>query len=224
MDWLTRTFYYGFRFGIKAWRKLFFDFKSWGHENIPEGPKIFCSNHISSNDPVFAITLMKEPVHVVMGSVFYTPFIKHFLALAEQINALPEFRKLVVDRAVNYLEQGESVYIFPEGTTGNQRGLKDFYPGLARIYLKHPVPIVPIGFATPRRNIDEKEVRVGDVLFHKMVVLSKNFYANIGEPLTFPEAEAMSDTKAAETLIMTRVKEEVGRLITDIKQNKFWSY
>ncbi len=204
---------------------LFYDFRVWGTENIPrEGPRIYCSNHFSSSDPGFVITLMPEPVHMVIGSAFGIPGLGTLLKAGEQINAFgEEDRKKVIPEAVEYLKKGESVYIFPEGDIGNQQELRRFYTGIARIYLEYPVPVVPIGLISPRRNVTDKDVTVHEVLFHQLRVVSRNYYANIGTPMKFTEYRNMEDTRKAAGEITERIKLRISELIDDIKQNKFWS-
>ena len=58
-----------------------------------------------------------------------------------------------------------------------------------------------------------------------MTVVSKNYYANIGDPMTFEEERklALTDRNKAEEIITEKIKKEVEFLINDIKMNKFWS-
>ena len=60
---------------------------------------------------------------------------------------------------------------------------------------------------------------------HEMTVVSKNYYANIGAPMTFEEERklALTDKAKAEEIITEKIKKEVEFLINDIKMNKFWS-
>ncbi len=160
---------------------------------------------------------------MVIGPGFGIPVVSNFLHWTEQIPALaPEDKHKVVDRAVEYLKQGDSVYIFPEGRLNTIEQLDVFRAGLARIYLRNPVPIIPIGLIAPKRRVRRKQSQVAG---REMTVVSKNYYANIGEPMEFPEALeiAKTDPKRAEEMIMEAVKSEVSRLIEDIKTNKFWS-
>ena len=184
-----RIVYNLIRTGIRLNLSLFYDFRVWGSENIPaEGPRIYCSNHFSSSDPGFVITLMKEPVHMIIGSAFGIPGVSLLLHAGEQINAFDEeARKNVIPEAVKYLKRGESVYIFPEGDIGDQQELRKFFTGIARIYLECPAPVIPIGLISPRRNVSDRDVTVHEVLFHQLRVVSKNYYANIGPSLHFPE-------------------------------------
>lgn len=58
---------------------------------------------------------MDESVHMVIGPGFTVPVFKTILKAGEQINVLPEHRKNVIPKAIEYLKRGESIYIFPKG-------------------------------------------------------------------------------------------------------------
>jgi 1-acyl-sn-glycerol-3-phosphate acyltransferase len=225
MHWLRMSFYNIIKYSIKLYLKTFLEFKVWGKENIPEGPKIFCSNHFSSTDPFYMITIMDEPIHMIIGPGFSVPIFRHVLKMGKQINALDENRKRVVGTAVDYLKNGESIYIFPEGDLNDQKLLGTFYPGMARIYLTHPVPIIPIGIISPIRYVKEKErnIRIGETIYRTLTVLTGKFYANIGKPLMFPKAEKEGLTSDSIERVTSDVKKRIGMLIRDIKINKFWS-
>jgi 1-acyl-sn-glycerol-3-phosphate acyltransferase len=203
--------------------QLNYDFQTWQEVELPPGPKLFCSNHFSSSDVHFVTTLMDDPLHVVIGPGFGIPVVGKFLGWTEQIRALtPEDRKQVVGDAVRHLRSGDSVYIFPEGRLNTQQTLDVFRPGIARIYLEKPVPVIPIGLIAPRRRVRDKHSKAAG---RKMTVVSRNYYANIGRPMEFPEALAVAgnDRKEAEQMICDALREEVSRLIEEIKTDKFWS-
>lgn len=218
MYWLKKKIYNFIKKGIKLYLNIFLEFKVWGHENIIDGPKIFCSNHFSSTDPFFMITIMDEPVHMVIGPGFSVPVFRKILKLGEQINALPENRKNVISDAVKYLKKGESIYIFPEGDLNDQVSLKEFYHGMAKIHLEFPCKIIPIGIVSPIRYVKEidKNLKVGETTYRTFAVMSGKYYANIGECIDFDK-----NVKAEE--ITNTVKNRIKFLIDDIKTNKFWN-
>jgi 1-acyl-sn-glycerol-3-phosphate acyltransferase len=225
MHWLRKGLYNIFKYAIKGYLRTFLEFIVWGKENIPPGPKIFCSNHFSSTDPFFAITIMDEPVHMIIGPGFSVPFFRHILKMGKQINALPENRSRVIPSAIEYLKKNESIFIFPEGDLNDQKSLRTFYSGLARIYLAYPVPIVPIGILSPIRYVKEKErnIVVGETVYKTLTVLTGKYYANIGKPLRFPIFEHNGAASDAIGIITDKVKSRIRSLIRDIKVNKFWS-
>jgi 1-acyl-sn-glycerol-3-phosphate acyltransferase len=213
-----------YRIGVRIFLSLRFDFSVWYASPLPKGPKIFCSNHFSSSDAHFVTTLMKDPLHMVIGPGFKVKLLKDYLKWCEQIPAATkEQRKDVVKSAVRYLEIGDSIYIFPEGRLNTQEEMIEFKKGVARIYLEHPSPIIPVGLMAPRRRVRKKAG--GQLVKHEMTVVSRNYYANVGEPMFFKNEEelAKTDREAAETAITDKIKAEIAFLIDDIKTNKFWS-
>ena len=223
MKALPRFLHGAYRLGVRIFLSLGYDFCTWREEELPPGPKIFVSNHFSSSDAHFVTTLMKDPLHMVIGPGFDVRIIRHYLSWAQQIPANNrKNRASVVRKAVEYLSQGDSVYIFPEGRLNTGHELMEFRKGAARIYLDSHCPVIPIGLIAPMRRLRHRK---GSLVGHSMTVVSRNYYANIGRPMTFPEEEELArhDRVLAEEIITQKIKDEVARLIADIKENKFWS-
>jgi 1-acyl-sn-glycerol-3-phosphate acyltransferase len=160
---------------------------------------------------------------MVIGPAFGIPVIGSFLGWTEQIKALNrEDRKHVVEEAVSYLKKGDNVYIFPEGDLNTQEELMPFKKGIAEMYLSYPVPIVPIGLIAPKRRVRNKMSKTAR---REMRVVSRNYYANIGKVMEFPEAleVAKVDREAAREMILTELRNTIDSLIREIKTDKFWS-
>ena len=92
MNLLQRTIYKSMILGLKAYRWTFLSCRVWGRENIPEGPKIFAANHITSHE-ILLTTFFPEPVHVVVGPVCKYRLVAWLCKYLEQINAMPEHRE-----------------------------------------------------------------------------------------------------------------------------------
>ncbi len=220
----AKILYKIYRFTVRATLQLFYDFQVWQPDELPEGPRIYCSNHFSSSDSHFVTTLMPEPVHMIIGSAFAVPLVRTFLKATEQISAYTrEDRGRVVQKAAEYLKKGESVYIFPEGDLNSLTEMRKFFLGMAKIYLACPVPIVPIGLIAPRRRVKKREIKMHHIINRQMTIVSRNYYANIGEALQFPDELQKEDTQAAAEQITEEVKQHISVLIEDIKTQKFWS-
>jgi 1-acyl-sn-glycerol-3-phosphate acyltransferase len=212
-----------YRTAVRLILSLNYDFCVWKEEPLPDGPKLFCSNHFSSSDVHFVTTLTKDDLHMVIGRAWGIRLVRPFLKWTEQIKALtPTDRKQVVNTAVSYLKEGDSVYIFPEGKLYGDGKIGPFHAGVARIYLDHPVPVIPIGLVAPRRRVRAK---FSFTAGRDMTVVSRNYYANIGRAMEFPEAleVAKTDRLKAEGMICHALEAEVRRLVDDIKETKFWS-
>src|SRR3990172_1978533 len=115
MNGFKRAILYSCRYPIMVYRRLFLDLHVWGRENIPEGPKIYVTNHVTSTDPFWVLPEFTEPVHIVIGPGYNLPWVAKVLDAFEQINCMPAHRNTVVKKAVTYLQRGEAVYTAPEG-------------------------------------------------------------------------------------------------------------
>ncbi len=212
-----------YRKAVGIFLSLGCDFCLWKEEEPPEGPKIFVSNHFSSSDAHFVTTLMKDPLHMVIGPGFNVRLLRLYLKWTEQVPAnTKEARGKVVERCASYLDEGDSIYIFPEGRLNPGREMLDFHMGAARLHIATGCPIVPIGLVAPMRRMRKKE---GAFVGHSLTVVSRNYYADMGRAMDFPEERELAKTapELAEKIITGKIKAEVARLIDDIMKDKFWS-
>ena len=220
---VSRILHRVYRSVVKILLRLNYDFQTWQKGQLPEGPKIFCSNHFSSSDVHFVTTLTDDLLHMVIGPGFSIPVVGSFLGWTEQIPALTkEDRKKVVSEAISYLKKGESVYIFPEGALNTQETLMEFKTGIADIYLGTGCPVIPIGLIAPKRRVRSKRSRAAG---RTMTIVSRNYYANIGDPMHFPHALKVAERSVQEsrTMIIAELRQTIDALIHEIKTEKFWS-
>jgi len=224
MNLVKRAAYWSCVYSIKAYQRLFVNLHVWGRENIPSGPKIYASNHIAASDALWVLPLLPEPVHIVIGPGYASRVAARVYDWFEQINALPAHCKSVVPEAVTYIQKGEPVCIAPEGGDLQEPfRLGKFFPDVARIYRQCRVPIVPVAFVAPQRNIRRHpslDTTVEGHVYHYLFVQSGIFCVNFGEPW-LPECPAESD--ARNTLYITRgLRERIAALVEDVRVNKFW--
>jgi 1-acyl-sn-glycerol-3-phosphate acyltransferase len=142
---------------------LFFKRRWRSREHIPAtGGVIVATNHVSYADPlVFARFIWdsgRVPRFLIKEELFRVFFIRRVLRGAEQI---PVSRGSVeaersIRHAVESLERGECVCIYPEGTVTRD---PDFWPmvgrtGVARLALSTDRPVVPVAQWGPQRSVD----------------------------------------------------------------------
>ena len=222
MDLLKRTLYLSMVYATKIYQKLFMDFRVWGREHIPPGPKIYVTNHITSTDPHWVLPIFTEPVHIIIGPGYQSKVLAPIFDFFEQINAMPAHRKTVVDAAVRYLQKGESIYTAPEGDLNEPFQLGRFYPGVARIYRRTHAPILPIALVAPRRAMREWPMTmvVDGRVYRTVVVLRGPYCVNVGEPFcpdTTEDGGSDEDERVVEEL-----RERIRVLVEDVRTNKFW--
>lgn len=128
--------------------------RDWtGMDHIPaSGGVIFAVNHMSEFDPFVVAHYINDagrwPQFLGKSSIFKIPVVGWLLRAVKQI---PVDRGTVdaskaLDSAVEAIERGEVVIIYPEGTTPKKG---DLWPqrgktGIARLYLRTGAPVIPI--------------------------------------------------------------------------------
>lgn len=161
--------------------KGFFIKEIRGLENIPKTNFILASNHLSYFDVLADGYLLVPRRFSFIGQIDgFGGVIKWFIRLSYFIfGVVPlnrnsqQSRAEAVDKAIEALNKGKILVIYPEGTRSLDGRIREGKIGLAKIFLKTGKPILPVallGTASAGRRI-KKTVRI-----------------NIGQPLYF-EAE-----------------------------------
>ena len=130
--------------------KVGYRLRARGVENLPEGGFVLAANHTSNFDPwPLAIPLFPgRQVRFMAKSELFNPILKPILVGG---GAFPVRRGEAdvdaINRAVELVEDGQIVVMFPEGTR-RKKGLRKKYEarahtGTARIALAANAPLVP---------------------------------------------------------------------------------
>jgi 1-acyl-sn-glycerol-3-phosphate acyltransferase len=143
-----------------VYARLFLNIDIFTQSHIPPGPKIFACNHPTTTDPFLISLLTNEPVRIlVTGGAFLVPGLRDYLQGAGHIpiNRGEGRGQEVIDQALQTLNEGKSVCIFPEGQLspdeGAVYGVADAHSGVGRIALASGAPVIPIGVAVDKSNI-----------------------------------------------------------------------
>jgi 1-acyl-sn-glycerol-3-phosphate acyltransferase len=124
------------------------------HMNMP-GAKIYAANHTSYFDVLPLMLGLGVPYRFVskmeVGSM---PFIGAFLDRMghfkfDRMN--PESRLRQAQVMEEFLRNGESVFIFPEGTFTGEDGVRPFQLGAFKAAVATGAPIIPVSLAGTRR-------------------------------------------------------------------------
>lgn len=124
--------------------------KRIGKRNQLDRPCVYCSNHTSFLDIMYSYIII--PNYFVSMPKKELEKVPLFNLLIRKLN-IPVDRKSKVDSyksftiASNYLKQGVSIFLFPEGTISKSAPkLRPFKNGAFKLAIEHQVPIVPITF------------------------------------------------------------------------------
>lgn len=157
-----------------------FRLKAIGMENIPaEGPVVLCANHTSNWDPPLVGSPVKRVVHyMAKEELFKVPLVGWLIA---QWGAFPVKRggvsKDSIRLAVQFLQEGKVLGVFPEGSRKNAGGMAK--KGAASLALKANATVIPVAI-------------IGNyVPFQSMKIV-------YGKPIDLSEIKEGSSSEAAE--------------------------
>ena len=118
-----------------------------GEENIPDGPCIIASKHMSDWDIFALLPASKRPAFIAKRELIDIPLFGHAAIAYDTIRldrslggeAIPSMLK----EARAALERGARIIIFPEGTRKAPLDDHDYRYGIVRMYEVLGVPVVP---------------------------------------------------------------------------------
>ena len=167
-----------------------------GTENIPKtGGVILAPNHISYLDPPVVGCYLRRQVHCMAKEELFRS--KLMGAWMRAVGAFPVRRgtadRKALKQAIDLLNRGRVVCIFPEGTRSPDGNLQEPELGIGLIALKSRAPIVPVAVIGTDKVLPPHAKR----LYRNRVTIV------YGQPLTFPHLEEGKETRQS--------LEEVGR-------------
>lgn len=179
------------RFIVRTLFVVLYRLEARGISNIPlDGPVILCSNHKSLQDPITLGAWVPRKVHyMAKAELFRIPL---FGPLIKAVGAFPVKRggvsKEAIRTAINLLQQGQVMGIFPEGTRNESLGMGK--RGAVSMAIRAKAFVVPVAL-------------VGDYrIFRKMVAV-------YGAPIDmrpYAEEGTAESMEAATDLIMSRIR------------------
>ncbi len=165
-------------------RKLIKEISGW--DNIPKrGNFILASNHLSHMDWFMSGYIITPRKFTFIAQVDqYTGFKKlwrniiYFYGGIIPINRKSdESKRKAIDTAIKMLKGGYCVVIYPEGGRAYDGIMKDFKPGVGKLYLESGVPVLPAAL----KGTNELMPPHGRLKFVKAAQIS------IGRPMVFPK-------------------------------------
>lgn len=194
-----------YRFACSLLRLYLMIFNRWeieGRENLPkQGSVVLTANHTSLWDPIILGCSVYRTVHyMAKDELFRVPVFKWILP---RLECFPVKRGRV-DRnalrlAADYLEKGEVLGLFPEGTRSRTGSLLPFQHGAALFALRSQAPLVPVGITG-----------AGTVF---PFTLRGKIRVRIGKPLNFPEIYGQKIGEEQLEKVSGALRDEISRLI-----------
>lgn len=178
--------------------KTAFSVKLVGKENIPKNTTvIFASNHRTNADPpLISCGLKGKHSFMAKEELFKNKF---FGWLIKNLGAFPVSRgkgdSAVLDKAVENLENGRNLMIFPEGTRSKDGKVHRGHSGAAVIAARSGKPIVPVG-----------------IVFGEKLKFRTKITINYGEPIYPEDYVEVCDTPNPRQLVKLK-----NRYMADIK-------
>ncbi len=142
-----RPHYHFFHVIARPLLKSLFRFQVFGARNMPSnGGVLLVSNHVSYLDPVFMGAAVDRNLHYMARSTLFKPgLIGRFLL---SMNAFPVHLGVpdrgAIRRALQLLEDGNVLHIFPEGTRSIDGTLGTAQAGAGFIAYRTAAPVVPV--------------------------------------------------------------------------------
>lgn len=135
------------RFLVRIFLYVFCRFRVAGRDNLPDtGPVVLVSNHVSWWDPVIIACAFQRRVRfMAKEELFKIPFLGWFLRV---IGCVPVRRgksdRSAIKAALEVLEKGEVLGLFPEGRRSKTGELLKPQGGAAMLALKSGACILPV--------------------------------------------------------------------------------
>ena len=138
-------------------RFVFTILRNWevnGQENLPaSGGVVIVSNHTSLWDSVIVGACFNRQISYMAKEELYNQNI-FFTWLIKQLGTFPVKRgssdRAAIKFALSYLESGNIIALFPEGTRSKSGDLQEARNGAALLAIKAGVPVLPVGIIGAR--------------------------------------------------------------------------
>ncbi len=135
-----------------------------GRENLPQGPAIFAAKHQSAYDTVIFHVILDDPVFVLKRELLQVPLFGLYLKTLGNIgidrSAGARALRTMLPAVAACLANGSQIIVFPEGTRVAADAHVPYQPGIAALYQRIDVPLIPValnsGLRWGRRSLRKR--------------------------------------------------------------------
>lgn len=191
-----------------------------GDSSLPRGAKIIAMNHTDGYDPLFLPLMMEErPYFLLQDGLFKIPVIGKLLKDSGQIvvHRGTERAREAYEQACQYLREGKTIALFPEGKQAPAGVRIPAKTGTIRMALETGAPIIPLGLYVPPQNLTSLRVRFQGESRCGQWQLSGKSYMRFGEAWDVSQRAGFADP-----LIVKEMTEElmnrIYRLVADVER------
>ena len=165
-----------------------------GHENVPgDQAVLYVANHNSYFDIIITYSLCPGKVPLL------NIWMRRLYCLFMNRDDMKQSLKVIL-QGVEYIKQGISICIFPEGTRGDSQKMAPFKNGSMKIAEKTGCPVIPIAISNSRQIINDHMPFVKPA--HVIVEYSKPIY---------PKELSKEDRKILGTITQNVIQEMMDR-------------
>lgn len=177
-----------------------------GRENVPAGPALIASNHLSNYDPpMLGSVLSMRVFYFAKIELFRNAAIGWFL---RGVHAFPVNRgkadRHAWKQSQDILKRGDQLIFFPEGTRSKDGEVKSGQPGMARLAFATGAPVVPAAICGSNR--------IKDVLFRRA-----KLRVGFAQPIYLSAYETPENDKARYDKLTDDVMAAIRRLKAEIE-------
>jgi len=128
------------------------------------GAAVICANHTFALDPLLIALSISRPVHFLAKEELYRNPLLRFIF--QRTNMVPVKRgqndRQAMRASLKYLNQGEILGVFPEGTRSKTAELLDFFDGAVYFAMKTGAPLIPAAIIGQYRWFTSMQVVYGE--------------------------------------------------------------
>lgn len=186
------------------------------HRELPVGPKIIAANHPSTTDPFFVAAMVKYQSFILINDLlFQVPILGEYLRRSGHIPVKVGQGQAAIDTALQYLKEGKTIMIFPEGDLSPEEGgFLRSRTGVARLALASGAPVIPVGIHLERERIHSIRSMVRGKAEYGRWYLSGPYHMTVGAPIQFN-----GDTEDR-TLVRTVADYVINQIINLARESK----
>ena len=176
-----------------------------GHENVPRDQAVlYVANHNSYFDIIITYSLCPDLTGYIakdtLGKVpLLNIWMRRLYCLFMNRDDMKQSLKVIL-QGVEYIKQGISICIFPEGTRGDSQKMAPFKNGSMKIAEKTGCPVIPVAISNSRQIIND----------HMPFVKPAHVIVEYGKPI-YPKELSKEERKILGTITQNVIQEMMDR-------------